>query len=78
MENFVELEETLFHLGMKHLAFGIRDNSNFHYSRSLINRRLINLFSSTRLYRDALLKHSLEVLGQGESYTGLKAEIRDD
>lgn len=67
LENYVELEETLFHLGMTHLAFGYRARYDFGDMRNLIGRRLLNLFASARLYRDALLRHASKMFGPGET-----------
>jgi hypothetical protein len=64
MENYVELEETLHNLGIRLLAF-----EPYHYTEmaaplNLISRRILNLLSSGRLYRDALYQHVKRVLGE--------------
>jgi len=77
MENFFELEEALFHVAMSNLVFGSHSRKEFDTARNLIDRRLTNLFSSTRLYKDALLFHSLKFLGKGDAYSQLKAAITE-
>src|SRR3954470_11435896 len=54
MENYVELEEAVHNLGIRMLAF-----VDYHYEEmaaplNLLSRRLSNLLSSARLYRDTL------------------------
>jgi hypothetical protein len=64
MENYVELEETVHNLGIRNLAF-----VDYHYEElaapsNLLSRRVSNLLSSTRTYRDALPQHASLLLGR--------------
>jgi hypothetical protein len=64
MENYVELEETIHTLGIRQLAF-----VDYHYEElvgplNLVSRRVSNLLSSTRSYRDALPQHAARLLGR--------------
>ena len=64
MENYVELEETVHNLGIRNLAF-----VDYHYEEmaaplNLVSRRISNLLSSARLYRDALPQHASRLLGK--------------
>jgi hypothetical protein len=63
MENYVELETTLLSLGMSHLAFTTFEYNEMLSSRNLISRRIVNLLSSVRLYRDALPQHVNNIFG---------------
>lgn len=64
MENYVELEDTIHNLGVRALAF-----VDYHYEEmaaplNLVSRRVSNLLSATRLYRDALPQHASRLLGR--------------
>lgn len=61
LENVKELEQNIFNLCLNNL-FGISSCwSNFRSNFKQINRRVLNLFATTRLYLDHLDKHSKEV-----------------
>lgn len=64
MENYVELEETVHHLGIRVLAFVTRDYEEMAAPLNLVSRRVSNLLSSTRLYRDSLPQHATRLLGR--------------
>jgi hypothetical protein len=77
MENYVELEETLFQVGIRHLAFGYSKHDQFDKNRNLISRRLLNLFSASRLYRDAMIKRATSILGPCDELNRIKFATRD-
>lgn len=77
VENYIELEETLFHLGMNHLAFGFEKKYTFDGMRNLVSRRLLNLFSSMRLYRDALARHAPRIFGRGSTSDKIEQTVVD-
>ncbi|MGL3210949.1 hypothetical protein [Bradyrhizobium sp. BR 1433] len=64
MENYVELEETVHNLGIRVLAFVHRQYEEMAAPLNLVSRRVSNLLSSTRLYRDALPQHAVRLLGR--------------
>jgi hypothetical protein len=76
IEDYVELEETLLHFGIRHLAFSGGSHHDFHAVRHSVNRRLLHLLSTARLYRDSLLKRTKSLLDP-EAFTKLKNELSD-
>jgi hypothetical protein len=78
MENYVELEETLLSLATRHLAFYTYDHT-YHVSlRTLVSRRVLNLLSSARLYRDAYPQTLNRTLESSEAEIGrLRAILFD-
>jgi hypothetical protein len=64
MENYVELEETIHNLGIRMLAFVERHYEEMTAPLNLVSRRVSNLLSSARLYRDALPQHASRLLGR--------------
>jgi hypothetical protein len=52
MENFNEYEECLLSLASQYNIFRNLSNERFNQNRSLLNRRIINLFSSAKMYTD--------------------------
>ena len=66
MENFVEMESTLLTLGERHLAFEDLELKDLLVPRNLISRRIGNMLSSARLYRDSLAQHAGRILGQSD------------
>ncbi|MCK1553427.1 hypothetical protein IVB11_31365 [Bradyrhizobium sp. 177] len=64
MENYVELEETIHNLGIRLLAFETRNYEEMAAPLNHVSRRVSNLLSSTRLYRDALPQHARQLLGR--------------
>lgn len=77
MEDYVELEETLLHFGIRHLAFHSSNHLEFQNMRNVINRRLLHVLSTARLYRDALLKNSKALLKNDGSFQQIKEELED-
>jgi hypothetical protein len=79
MENYVELEQTVHNLGIRELAF-----VDIHYEElvaplNLVSRRVSNLLSSTRTYRDALPQHAARLLGKNHpAVQPLKGLSRDN
>ena len=55
--NFVEYENELLSIGLSRMVFQRNDYTEFRDDVSLINRRLGNLLSACRAYRDSLLRH---------------------
>jgi len=55
LENFAEFEAELLNLSLQHLVFADISWSSFQGDIYTVNRRLVNLLSSTRLYIDHLL-----------------------
>lgn len=74
LEDYAELEETLSHYGIRHLVF---HSFEFHLMRNVINRRLLHLLSTARLYRDGLLKHGKTLLKNGDAFQQIKNELND-
>jgi hypothetical protein len=64
MENYVELEETVHNLGIRLLAFETLQYEEMAAPLNSVSRRVSNLLSSTRLYRDALPQHASRLLGR--------------
>jgi hypothetical protein len=64
MENYVELEEAVHNLGIRVLAFEARHYEEMTAPLNLVSRRVSNLLSSTRLYRDALPQHASRLIGR--------------
>jgi hypothetical protein len=77
MDNYVELEETLFSVGMDYLAFGNSSHTEFRLKRDLISRRLINLFASVRLYRNTIKRRASSILGRSENVEKLRSAMED-
>ena len=78
MENFVELEQSILQLGMRHLAFSNMDYHELQQPRNVVGRRLLNLLSSARLYRDSLPQHCKTIFGDKDARLGqVKALLRD-
>ncbi|WP_338833567.1 hypothetical protein [Bradyrhizobium septentrionale] len=67
MENYVELEETLHNFGIRTLAFVERRYEDTITPLNQVSRRVSNLLSSARLYRDALPQHAARLLGRKHS-----------
>lgn len=61
LENFMEYERDLLALGLKHSLFPPLDDHRVAVERQLVNRRVINLLSSARMYIDQI-KHSISQL----------------
>lgn len=79
MENYVELEETLHNLGIRTLAFVERHYEEMITPLNLVSRRVSNLLSSARLYRDALPQHASRLLGRKHSEVkSLQEELKPD
>lgn len=76
MEDYVELEETLLRFGIRHLAFMSGTEDHFHMMRGVINRRVLHLLSTARLYRDGLQKRAKARLSREDFYQ-LKAQLID-
>ncbi|MGY4282038.1 hypothetical protein ACVWXO_001258 [Bradyrhizobium sp. LM2.7] len=79
MENYVELEETLHNLGIRTLAFVERHYEEMIAPLNLVSRRVSNLLSSTRLYRDALPQHAARLLGRKHTaIQTLQQDLKND
>jgi hypothetical protein len=79
MENYVELEQTVHSIGIRHLAFVPRDYEEMLAPLNHISRRVSNLLSSARLYRDSLPQHAKKLLGANHAtIKPLKASLRDN
>jgi hypothetical protein len=76
MENFVELEQALLVLSLRHLTFLESDYKAYQAPRNTISRRILNLLSSSRLYRDALLQHTKRIVGAKDARK-IKDALRD-
>jgi hypothetical protein len=78
MENYVELEQTVHSIGIRHLAFVPRDYEEMLAPLNQISRRVSNFLSSARLYRDSLPQHAKKLLGADATIEPLKASLRDN
>lgn len=61
LENYAEYEEELLGITMRRMLFSRHEHSSFIDDINLINRRLMNLFATCRLYIDHL-KHDISTL----------------
>lgn len=57
VENFAELEKEILHESTQHMIFNLNSYNEFHETKSTLNRRIINLLTAARLYRDQITKH---------------------
>jgi hypothetical protein len=69
--NYAEYESTLLNLSLESLLGLGRDYSSFHDDRGLVNRRLLNLLSSTKAYLDQV-KHDVGQLAGADAQVFLK------
>jgi hypothetical protein len=67
LENYVELEEAIFHESLQHLVFSVFDAVLFQQSRNHVSRRIMNLLTSCRLYLDILPHHAAAIFGKGST-----------
>jgi hypothetical protein len=66
LENYVELERSIFDIGLKSLAFATPQETEFRLTRSRIGRHILNLLSTVRLFLDALPQHGEINIGATE------------
>ena len=78
MENYVELEGTLLSIAVRDVAFSNYEYNHILSLRTLISRRMSNLLSSARLYRDAYRQTLKRTLGnQNQETSRLSALLLD-
>lgn len=75
MENYVELETSIFGIAMDYLAF--TRTSPFGPIRRLASRRLMNFLSSSRLYRDSIIGNVRRITRQPSDEALLRSLIDD-
>jgi hypothetical protein len=63
LENMHDLETTLLSLSARHLAFSNIEFLTISTARSLLTRKVSNILSSMRLYRDAFPQHMKRLVG---------------
>lgn len=67
IENYFDLESTLLELSAKYMIFRNLDYEIIQNRHQLVNRRIINLLSSTRLYLDQTKHHFHNIFGKNSS-----------
>src|SRR4051794_32001181 len=77
LEDYVELEETLFHFGARYLVFRSADHFDFDHARNTISRRLLHFLSMAKLYRNSLLRQAAKLFGKGNEFIALKIKLAD-
>jgi len=61
---YIELEEAAFHEGVRYAVFEEVDRISFEQRRHNINRRILNLLASCRLYLDGLFQEASAIFGK--------------
>ncbi len=65
MGNYADLESTILQTALAAMLFTERDEAlDLYVARGLVGRRVLNLLSSARLYRDAYPAHTAKVFGR--------------
>lgn len=76
LDNYLEFETSLLDLTAKEMVRGAKDYSAFQTDTTLVNRRIINLLSSGRLYIDHSSHHLSNIFGKNSTMTAnIKEEI---
>ena len=79
LENFAEFEAELLNLSLRHLVFADVSWSSFQGDIYTVNQRMVNLLSSTRLYRDHLLHELSELYGRDADILGeMKSRLTNE
>jgi hypothetical protein len=81
LSNYLDLEKTVLSLSAEQMVLGEVSYPRMFEARNTINRMLINLLTTTRLYLDHLPHHANEIIGkprQGEVITLLNQEYDAD
>ena len=57
VENFAELERELLNESIQHMIFNLDSYDALYETKSILNRRIINLLTAVKLYKDQITKH---------------------
>jgi hypothetical protein len=76
-DNYAELEMELLRLGVEQMVFQEEDWGELVSEIYTINRRLLNLLSAARLYRDQIVRDISDVWGPGSSAVEQVREARE-
>lgn len=77
MEDYVGLEEIILRHTLHYLAFRSGDHVSFQTMRNDINRSILHLLSTARLYRNALHKHGKVLLRKSGNVRALDRMLAD-
>lgn len=77
LENFADLERELLNMALEHSIFPGKIDDLLGGGAHLVNRRIVNLLTTTRLYLDQVMHDLSEIFGKdSEQYKAVKQSIR--